>query len=414
MDKITELLGNTLTTTGGASVATAEALANKKAIGLYFSAHWCGPCRSFTPQLAKNYTEHLKAKGMEIVFVSSDKDQAQFDSYFASMPWLALPYSQRMLKDTLSKKYKVRGIPSFVILDGANGELITVDGREAVTEDPTGKDLPWKPPGFFDALGEEFLSGTEGDTVSLDELKESAKYIGLYFSAHWCPPCRSFTPSLVEAYKKHLKAKGLEIIFVSSDRDQASFAEYYGTMPWLAIPNGDARKNKLSKAFGVSGIPMFVLVDAATGETITTQARGKVSSDPTGAEFPWLPKALNNMSEGEGLESINEEAALCVLLDGCDAAAKDAAKAVLEPIAEAHKAAGDSCVFFYAPDADGPVAQIRKLTKLPAGGKPAIVLLDIPDNGGFYVSPAEDVTAETITTFLDMYKAKALDRQQLG
>ena len=70
-----------------------------------------------------------------------------------------------------------------------------------------------------------------GETVEIDEVKASAKYIGLYFSAHWCPPCRGFTPSLVDAYKKDLKAKGLEIIFVSSDRDQKSFMEYYGEMP---------------------------------------------------------------------------------------------------------------------------------------------------------------------------------------
>ena len=28
------------------------------------------------------------------------------------------------------------------------------------------------------------------------------KVIGIYFSAHWCPPCRGFTPKLVEWYGK--------------------------------------------------------------------------------------------------------------------------------------------------------------------------------------------------------------------
>ena len=42
----------TKTVTG--SVSTAEALAGK-VVAIYFSAHWCGPCRNFTPQLASLY-----------------------------------------------------------------------------------------------------------------------------------------------------------------------------------------------------------------------------------------------------------------------------------------------------------------------------------------------------------------------
>jgi len=43
-----------------------------------------------------------------------------------------------------------------------------------------------------------------------------------------------------------------------------------------------------------------------------------------------------------------------------------------------------------------------------------MVLLDIPDNGGYYVSPATEVTAETVNGFLEAFAAKALERQQLG
>ena len=43
-------------------------------------------------------------------------------------------------------------------------------------------------------------------------------------------------------------------------------------MPWLAIPQGDKRKGLLSNLFEVEGIPTFVLIDGATGETTCTVA----------------------------------------------------------------------------------------------------------------------------------------------
>jgi len=414
MSAFTDLLGPKLLTKDG-SKPTADVLAGKKAVGLYFSAHWCGPCRGFTPVLAERYTASYRALGMEIVFISSDRDEGSFDSYYKEQPWVTLPFAARDIKAKLSKKYKVQGIPSFVILDGETAETITRDGRSAVAEDPSGANFPWKPPTIWEALGEEVLDGVEGDSVPIAELREQSKYLGLYFSAHWCPPCKQFTPKLVASYKEHFHAKGLEIIFVSSDRDTRSFMEYYSEMPWKAIPQGDKRKDTLSKMFEVEGIPTFVILDTTTGATITTDARSDVGADPTGADFPWAPKALNNMSAGKGISSVNEELSLCVLLDACTPAVADAAKAVLEPIAEASKAAGQATCFFYAPSDDGPVNQVRKLTKCAAvSGEPTIVLLDIPDDGGFYVSPAKEVTSETISALLEGHKAGALERKQLG
>jgi len=407
-----ELLGDTLVK-GTSTVSTSEALAGKKGIGLYFSAHWCPPCRQFTPFLCKAYADSLKAKGLEIIFVSSDKTPDEFKGYYADMPWLALPFEQRELKAKLSKKFKVSGIPAFVILDGSTGELITTKGREAVAEDPKGNDLPWRPPTVWDCLGTEFLNG-EGDSVELEEIKSESKYIGLYFSAHWCPPCRSFTPALIKSYTDALKAKGLEIIFVSSDRDGKSFQEYFATMPWLAIPNGDKRKDKLSTLFEVEGIPTFVVIDAATGETVNAKARGNVMMDPTGADFPWYPKPLTDMvAEGPG--DINEILTLCVMMEGCTPAAVDAAKKVLEPIAHAAKDKKEEICFLYAPSKGGPTEQIRSLTKVGSPlPTPQMVLIDIPDNGGFYVSPATEITADTVTGFLEAYKAGGLQRMQLG
>jgi len=400
--------------TANGEVATDDALSGKKAIGLYFSAHWCPPCRGFTPVLAKAYVDHLKAKGMEIVFVSSDRSDADFQGYFGEQPWLALPYEARDLKAKLSKKYKVSGIPAFIILDGETCETISTDGRSDVSSDPKGERFPWRPPTFWEALGNEFLSGTEGDTVEVDELKGSGKYIGLYFSAHWCPPCKTFTPQLVAAYKEHLKAKGLEIIFVSSDRDSASFMSYYNEMPWLAIPNGDARKNALSKMFGVEGIPTFVIVDAETGKTVTTKGRGAVGSDPTGADFPFRPKPVCDLSHDDP-DGINEELCVLAMLEGCDKTAVDAAMAAMTPLAAAAKAKGDTTMWFVASASEGPAPQIRKLAQLgEPTGKPQLLLLDIPDDGGFYVSEATEVTAEAVSALLDGHRQGTLKRKQLG
>merc|ERR1712187_586294 len=98
-------------------------------VGLYFSAHWCPPWRGFTPDLSKAYTDNLKKNGMEIVFISSDRDEGGFKSYFDSMAdWYALPFSERDKKQELGEKYGVNGIPCFIVLDGNSGEVITKDG----------------------------------------------------------------------------------------------------------------------------------------------------------------------------------------------------------------------------------------------------------------------------------------------
>ena len=126
-----QLLGSTLSVTAEDGnvydIPTNEHLQNKKTIMLYFSAHWCPPCRQFTPVLISKYMNR-KDKSVEVIFISSDQDQTAFDQYFGDIPWSALPFQNRSLKNMISTKFGVRGIPSLVILDG-NGALITTEGR---------------------------------------------------------------------------------------------------------------------------------------------------------------------------------------------------------------------------------------------------------------------------------------------
>merc|ERR1719403_799223 len=163
MAAFAELFGAKLQGKAG-EVSTAEALGGKNGVLVYFSAHWCPPCRGFTPKLAEFHTKHAAAKGFTTVFVSSDRDQEQFDEYFGTMPWFALPFDKRGLKGTLSKKYKVQGIPALIVL-GPDGTVITKDGRGKVMEDfDECAAFPWAPKALSEVLGDSFLK-QDGSTV---------------------------------------------------------------------------------------------------------------------------------------------------------------------------------------------------------------------------------------------------------
>jgi nucleoredoxin len=103
-----------------------EALEKKKLIALYFSAHWCAPCRKFTPELVDYYnrvaTQHPE---FEIVFFSFDKSQFAMETYMreANMPWPAIDFPKLGGKEAI-RKYAGKGIPCLVLVD-ATGTVIS-------------------------------------------------------------------------------------------------------------------------------------------------------------------------------------------------------------------------------------------------------------------------------------------------
>jgi len=418
-DAFATLFGDKLKTKSG-EVSTTKALAGKSAVGIYFSAHWCPPCRNFTPELAKVYKNALSAKGLEIVFVSSDRTEQDFNSYYKEMPWLALPFAASDLKQKLNKKFKVQGIPTLVILD-AEANTITLDGRSKVSTDPKGNQFPWTPKPFAEALGQTFC---RGDAV-LGKEAIAGKTLGIYFSAHWCPPCRSFTPILADNYKAY-KERGLpfEIVFSTADRDETSFNSYRAEMAaaggdWLAIPWKDSdRRQALDSLFGVSGIPCLVIVDE-NGRVINSNARGAIAKDTVGDNFPWAPPSVGDLAQPEGIQ---DTPSICVLMEGASSELQVAVAAELSKIADRYVAKGKESgedpkyLFFSATSAEGPVTKIRAMCGIPADEavKATMVLLDIDDNGAFYRSDQQEITSTSIQAFIEAYEAKTVQRQQLS
>jgi nucleoredoxin len=103
-----------------------EEMAGKKLIALYFSAHWCGPCRKFTPTLVEFYNRVAPSHPeFEIIFVSADRSPAGMQTYMreANMPWPAIDYARIASKPEINK-YAGSGIPCLVLVD-ASGKVIS-------------------------------------------------------------------------------------------------------------------------------------------------------------------------------------------------------------------------------------------------------------------------------------------------
>ncbi|MDF3057944.1 MAG: hypothetical protein K0R17_2159 [Rariglobus sp.] len=103
-----------------------------------------------------------------------------------------------------------------------------------------------------------------------------AKYYALYFSAQWCPPCRGFTPELVNAYKDLKAAQpGFEVIFVSNDNSKDDMQTYMSEykMPWPAIRFDAVESLSAIQRYSGDGIPNLVFV-TADGEILSSSYVG--------------------------------------------------------------------------------------------------------------------------------------------
>lgn len=93
-------------------------------------AHWCGPCRGFTPELNAWVGTHAAAAECAVIFCTADRSAKAAHDYFSeSMKNFsaALPFGCPALSE-LDSKYKVEGIPTLVVVDAKTGELITASG----------------------------------------------------------------------------------------------------------------------------------------------------------------------------------------------------------------------------------------------------------------------------------------------
>ncbi|CAJ1415186.1 unnamed protein product [Effrenium voratum] len=157
-------------------------------IAFYFSAHWCPPCRSFTPLLKKFY-ETLHAHGersLKIIFVSSDQSEHDMWKYVYDShgDWLALKFSSE-LKDRLSRQFQVSGIPQLIVIDGVGRQAVR-DARAEVMAATSSTQvlttyLGWKSSAGASSAPQEVSSGllAPGSRVKIRGLQSKPENNGL-------------------------------------------------------------------------------------------------------------------------------------------------------------------------------------------------------------------------------------------
>merc|ERR1712232_1468709 len=303
---------------------------------------------------------------------------------------------------------KVNGIPSLVVL-GPDGAVTNKNARGKIAADPDASDFPWHPLTFNKVMAGAKFQRKDGTVVEEDAIK--GKTVGIYFSAHWCPPCRQFTPKLASFYEEYKKKDpNFEIIFSSGDNSEEEMVSYFKEShgDYLCFPYDDKkRREQLDEIFEVEGIPTFVVVDA-NGKTLNANARALVGDADAVAASGWEPPLVGDLGNGPEAcgTDINETATLIVRCAECSA---DEQKGFLELLTGFAKQAKDAApegedpaiIFMMSKSNEGVAEQLAAVTskngsdrcKEP-GEKPHMLLFDIPDNGGFYESDATEVTKD--------------------
>ena len=127
--------------------------------------------------------------------------------------------------------------------------------------------LPRLEEGEDPAVGEALPTlegaGFDGSTVRVEN---DGRPKLLFFLAHWCPHCQNEVPVIVDYLEDEGEPEGVDLIGVSTSVDDKR--PNFPPSAWLERENwpvpviADSEEGAAAEAFGVSGFPFFVAVDA--------------------------------------------------------------------------------------------------------------------------------------------------------
>ena len=142
-----------------------------------------------------------------------------------------------------------------------------------------------------DLVGDSIRKGASASGHGTGSTLRRARVVALYFAAHWAPPCRAFTETLVSFYLEQnmRNEKGcFEVILISDDKASKAYEQHFADMPWAALPFHDhGRKEEIKKLFGVNGIPALVVLSFPDCLVITDDGVGDIFKKGSDAFADW-------------------------------------------------------------------------------------------------------------------------------
>ncbi|NLI75733.1 MAG: redoxin domain-containing protein [Candidatus Riflebacteria bacterium] len=141
------------------------------------------------------------------------------------------------------------------------------------------------PAGLMNAKGEKV------ETKVLD-----GKLVGLYFSGHWCPDCRRFSPRLVTF--RNLNQAEFEVVLISYDKSEPEMWTYMTSfkMPWFTAGYKTPAAEALKERFKVPSIPALVVL-SPTGKVVTLEGVPDVQNAPETCLQAWKANAAEPVRE---------------------------------------------------------------------------------------------------------------------
>ena len=117
-----------------------QLLSQNKVILLYFSAYWCKPCKRITPILKEWYLgrknqPQQESSSFDMLFVSLDTFDKEYDYYTSDMPWWSLPLAtSQALQNHLTQHYNAQGgIPTLAVIE--HDRLVRMDAIPQVVQE---------------------------------------------------------------------------------------------------------------------------------------------------------------------------------------------------------------------------------------------------------------------------------------